>query len=174
MTNCVNGQCSPLLAYKAAQWALAHLTGPGANHALSGDKTYSSPGTGAYLSWSGLCLEFAASAYLNGGQGPSPVVYSDAKNMYTKYAQTGLNDRPQGLIQTTWTNDFGQQSFPPEGTLVFYPGLTGQGHIGIAVGGGNVVTANESGNPLVREQGYNSGNLKGYYKGWAFPVNAGS
>src|SRR5262249_40536141 len=136
VTNCVSGQCAPSLAYKAALWALAHLTGQGANHALPSDKTYDAPGTGAYLSWAGLCLEFAASAYLNGGQGPNPIVYSDAKDMYTKYAQTGLNDRPQGLIQTVWTNASGQRSLPPEGALVFYPGLTSQGHIGISVGSG--------------------------------------
>lgn len=174
VTNCVNGQCSPLLAYKAAQWALAHLAGLGANHALSTDKTYDTPGTGAYVSWADLCLEFVASAYLNGGHEMYPIVYTNAKDMYTKYAQTGLNDRPQGLIQTVWTNASGQRSLPPAGAIVFYPGLSKEGHIGIAVGSGYVVTANDYGSPLVREEPYNSANLGPYYAGWAFPINAGN
>ena len=173
VTNCVNGQCSPHLAYIAAQWALAHLTGPGAWHALSSDKAYDAA---AYISWSGWCLDFVATAYRTEGQEANPLAHSTAKGMYTLYAQTGLNDRPQGLIQTVWTNASGQRSLPPTGAIVFYPNLTGSGHVGIAVGSGYVVTANEdgTGTPLVRKELYNSSHLGPYYAGWAFPINAGS
>ena len=172
VTNCVNGQCSPLLAYKAAQWSLAHLTGPGANHALPADKVYDAA---ARQSWAGWCLDFVATAYRTEGQALNPLLLNtDAAAEYTKYAQTGLNDRPQGLIQQVWTNASGVRSFPPEGALVFYPGLTGQGHIAISVGGGNVVSANEIDGPnWVREEPYNDSHLGPYYKGWAFPTNAG-
>jgi cell wall-associated NlpC family hydrolase len=172
VTNCVNGQCSPLIAYKAAQWALAHLTGAGADHALPTDLVADS---NTRNTWAWYCLAFVASAYMNatGGTLPNPTVSGEsatAAEMYTLY----YDDH---LIQKAWANDSGEQSYPPEGALVFYPGLPGtggQGHIGISVGGGNVVTANASGSPLVREQGYNSLNLKGYYEGWAFPLNAGN
>lgn len=176
VTDCINGHCAFALAYGAAQWALSHtVVGHGANHALPTDKTYSDPGTGPYISWAGLCLEFAASAYLNAGAGPNPVVLGEnatAHEMYETY-------KSAGLIQTTWISSSGTQTYPPDGALVFYPGMdvvngTTYGHIAISTGDGNVVSANGYGNPLVRQQNYDTGNLAGYYKGWAFPKNAGS
>jgi hypothetical protein len=167
VTNCVNGQCSPLMGYKAAQWALAHLTGAGANHALTSDLVADSR---TRTTWALYCLAFADSAYINAADGtwPNPTVSGDsatAAGMYTLYSD-------DHLIQNTWTNDSGEQTFPPEGALVFYPDLDSAqgGHIGISVGGGNVVTANASGSPLVREQGYNNGNLHGYYAGLGIPA----
>lgn len=169
VTNCVTGQCSPALAFKAAEWAIAHLSGTGANHALSTDKVTDNA---ARTSWSGLCLTFADSAYLNAGAMPNPTVIGEtvtAADMYRKYA----NYSPK-LIQKTWVSSSGTQTYPPEGALVFYPTDGGKsGHIGISTGGGWVITANETGvtKPLVFKQKYNS--ISGY-AGWAFPLNAGA
>jgi hypothetical protein len=165
VTNCVNGQCSPVMGYKATQWALAQV---GTNKAASNVRVTDNR---AHTSWAGLCLAFVASGYLNAGDAsPTPVVYNQtygpgatALSMYRTY-------NADHLIQKTWANSSGTQSFPPLGALVFYPTLTSEGHIAISVGGGNVVSANEVGSPLVRPQKYNS--FAGY-AGWAFPINAG-
>jgi hypothetical protein len=170
VTDCVNGHCSPVMAYSAAQWALNQV---GTNYAKSSEKVTD---TDAYSSWSNLCLALVASAYLNAGDSlPTPAVYNST---YGRGATAALiykiyND--DNLIKSTWSDSSGALSYPPDGAIVFYPDLDG-GHVAISVGGGNVVTANKAGvsNPLVQEEGYNSGNLHGYYKGWAFPTNAGS
>lgn len=170
VTDCVNGHCSPVMAYGAAQWALDQV---GTNHAAAGEKVTDS---GAYSSWSLLCLAFVASAYLNAGDSlPTPAVYNSTYGPNATAALTYQVYNSHKLIQTTWADSSGTLSYPPNGAIVFYPGLQG-GHVAISVGGGNVVTANEKGvsNPLVQEEGYNSGNLHGYYVGWAFPTNAGS
>lgn len=173
VTNCVNGQCSPVIGYKAAQWAIGHLSGAGAGHALSADRVTDAR---TRTTWATYCLAFADSAYLNAsGVWPSPTVSgstASAHGMYDLY-------RARGLIQTTWQSNSGKQSFPPEGALVFYPTLTSSGgtsktavgHIAISVGSGYVVSANNSGSPLVRRQKFNS--FAGY-AGWGFPVNAGA
>jgi hypothetical protein len=172
VTNCVNGQCSPVAAYGAAQWALNQV---GTNKAPRSESVTDS---GAYTSWSGLCLAFVASAYLNAGD-PKPSPYVDNVTYgYNATAESAYQQyKADNLIQHTWSNSSGTQSYPPEGALVFYPGLGGaDGHVAISAGGGNVVSANENGvsNPLVQKLGYNSPNLRGYYAGWAFPINAGS
>jgi hypothetical protein len=169
VTNCVDGQCSPALAYKAAEWAIAHLSGSGANHALATDKV-TDPAT--RTSWSGLCLAFVASAYLNAGAMPNPTVTTTAADMYLKY-----EDYSPTLIQKTWVSSSATQTYPPEGAIVFYPTYEGvSGHIGISIGGGWVITANETGvtNPLIHKQTYNSFGSKSNYAGWAFPLNAGA
>jgi len=176
VTDCVNGHCSPVMAEAASQWALDQV---GTNKAPRSEYVTDS---GAYTSWSLLCLAFVASAYWNAGdQEPSPYVYdvtygpnATAESIYQLYSK-------DHLIQTTWADGSGTHSYPPNGAIVFYPGLGKvgnvlEGHVAISVGGGNVVSANETGvsNPLVQKLGYESGSLQGYYVGWAFPINVGS
>ena len=54
---------------------------------------------------------------------------------------------------------------------MFYPGID---HITISVGGGYVVSADQSSwsGCYIHDTVYNGGNLSGYYVGWAFPKNA--
>jgi hypothetical protein len=157
-----NQRCWFGYASAAAAWAIRHLSGLGADHAIQGVDLVTD--NNAYTSWSGLCLAFAASAYLNGQQGvsPSPTVSggnATAADMYGLY-------QSDGLVHSA-------SEIPPVGALAFYPGLGGSaGHIGISVGLGAVVSANES-DPSVSEQGYNLGAFgNGQYKGWAYPTSA--
>lgn len=156
-----NERCWYGYASAAAAWAITHLSGPGANHAISGSDLVTDAST--YNSWYGMCLAFADSAYLNAQQGawPSPTVSgpsASATGMYNLY-------NADGLIHSA-------SEIPPVGALVFYPG---ENHIGIAVGIDNkgnydVISATETGSPLVQQQPYNSFNSP--YAGWAYPSTA--
>jgi hypothetical protein len=155
-----NQNCWFGYASAAAKWAIEHLSGPGDTNAQPADKLYE--GNPAGMAWSGFCLVFADAAYWNSGLGNnvSPDVTgptADAAGMYSAYQKAGLVHSAAEV--------------PPVGALVFYPGLTSQGHIGISIGNGQIVSANES-TPSVLSQGYDSNNLKGYYEGWAYPKTA--
>jgi hypothetical protein len=156
-----NERCWYGYASAAAAWAISHLSGPGANHAIYGSDLVTDDS--AYNSWYGMCLAFAGSAYLNAQQGqwPSPTVSgptASATGMYNLY-------KADGLIHSA-------SEVPPVGALVFYPG---ENHIGIAVGIDNqgnydVISATETGTPWVQQQPYNSFNSP--YAGWAYPSTA--
>jgi hypothetical protein len=160
---CAGGQCTFPSADRAAVWAERHLTiTGGGNRALSNDHVTDKR---AYTSWAGLDLAFANSAYLSGaGALPRPMAAGSAataNSMYQLYAG-------DHLVQQTWVSSLGVSQDPPEGALVFYSSSASSGHIAISAGAGEVVSANSSGSPLVREQGYTS--IPGY-RGWAYPSN---
>ncbi len=149
-----NRRCWYGYASAAAAWAVRHLTGAGSLHAVPGDRVRDQH---VWTSWKGYCLVFAVAAYESSGVGAvSPIVNTNAKDMYNKYQAAGLIHSATGA--------------PPVGALVFYPGLTSEGHIGVSVGNGAVITARASANPSVRQQGFSS--FGSPYKGWAYPTTA--
>jgi hypothetical protein len=156
-----NERCWFGYASAAAAWAVAHLSGPGSQHALPGDNVGSNP---KGMRWYGMCLAFADSAYwTTDPKGVSPNVSSDAAHMYAKYEAAGLVHSADGT--------------PPVGALVFYPTVGGsEGHIGISVGQspgekvGQVISANEK-SPSVLQLPQNHFGA-GTYKGWAYPTTA--
>jgi len=153
-----NQRCWFGYASAVAVWAIHHLSGAGAYHAIRGFDLVTDDS--AYSSWAGLCLAFAASAYENAlpdGAWPSPTVSgptATAKGMYNLY-------EADGLVHSA-------SIVPPVGAFAFYPGLTADGHIGISIGNGQIVSAT-TGSPSVVPGGYS---LNGQYRGWAYPTNA--
>jgi hypothetical protein len=155
-----NQRCWYGYASAATAWAVRHLSGPGSYHALPSDLVTDAS---TRRSWIGMCLAFADSAYLNAQEGrwPSPAVRGSgatAAGMYDLY-------RKDGLIHF-----HSQSDIPPVGAFVFYPGLTSEGHIGISVGYGNVISATETEKPPVWQQASHSFNAP--YEGWAYPSTA--
>jgi hypothetical protein len=164
--------CTWDAADEAAKWANAHLKAPGNHHALRKDDVTDDR---AFRAWANLCLTFAASAYLNAnGIWPEPSVKgadSTATQMYKRYKR-------KGLVHTRYETKAGTVKDPPRGALVFYPSpgfhFTEEGHIGVSVGGGLVISAR---GPVykpayVRRQRYDDTERLPGYKGWAFPANA--
>lgn len=148
-----NQRCWFGYASAAAAWAVRHLTGTGAYHAVKGDKVGDNPPV--WQSWQGYCLVFAVAGYWTVPASVKPIVTTDARDMYTAYGKAGLLHSASEV--------------PPVGAFAFYPGDTSQGHIGIAVGSGYVVSATGS-SPSVRAQKY--GTFNAPYKGWAYPTTA--
>jgi len=159
---CLGGQCVFPSAERAAAWAERHLAiSSGGNRALRSERVVDKR---AYASWAGLDLAFVVSAYLNGaGVLPRPTVTASASadSMYQAYAS-------DHLVQRAWVTSSGVSLDPPAGALVFYSGSASGDHIAISTGAGEVVSANSSGSPLVRQQSYAS--IPGY-RGWALPAN---
>lgn len=159
---CLGGQCGFPSAERAAAWAERHLAiSSGGNRALRSERVVDKR---AYASWAGLDLAFVVSAYLDGaGVLPRPTVTASANadSMYQAYAS-------DHLVQGAWVTSSGVSPDPPAGALVFYSGSASGGHIAISTGAGEVVSANSSGSPLVRQQSYAS--IPGY-RGWALPAD---
>lgn len=161
-----NQRCWFGYASAASVWAIRHLSGVGASHALGSDLV---DDENARRNWAGYCLAFVGAAYENSGVNPPhPYVHTTAHDMYNAY-------NAAGLIHSSGA--------PPVGALVFYPNLTSEGHIGISVGQyierpprsgeGHVLSATVRYRPSVHEQGYRTvGSRSAYYKGWAYPTNA--
>ena len=106
-----------------------------------------------------MCLAFVASAYWTSGvSNINPIVYTDAKDMYQTYEAAGL------------IHFHSQSDSPPVGAFVFYPGLSSDGHIGISVGYGNIISATEITTPPVWQQGAHT--FSAPYEGWAYPSTA--
>ncbi len=177
--DCNRGACTFKRASRAAAWAEAHLSGPGAKHAVKGDKPTDDEAT---KWWKGLCLTFVATAVNTTlGDWPDPTVKghtSTATGMYARYKRDGLIYKT--YTRRTFNRNTGQwvtvtAKYPPRGALVFYPWpdfkwAQRAGHIGISVGNGAVISARGSihGAGYVQEHHYTA--LDGY-KGWAFPLN---
>jgi hypothetical protein len=154
-----NENCWYGYASAAAAWAIQHLSAPGSTHAVTGDVVGNNPPV--WTNWSGYCLVFADAGYWTNGESVSPDVTTDAADMYTTYNKDGLVHSASGV--------------PPVGAFAFYPNIVSNGkdygHIGISIGNGKIISANES-SPSITAQGYNAGNLSGQYKGWAYPATA--
>jgi len=86
-----------------------------------------------------------------------PIVNTNAAAMHSAYMSAGLIHPAIG-------------SSPPVGAVAFYPSLTSDGHIGISVGMGKVISARASTNPSVWQQGFDT--FGSPYKGWAYPTTA--
>jgi len=152
-----NQRCWFGYASAAAAWAIRHLSGTGSIHAISGDVIGNNPAV--RTNWSGYCLVFAVAAYWSSGlSNVSPIVSTNAADMYNTY-------NAAGLVHSA-------SEAPPVGALAFYPSLGGpQGHIGISIGEGYVISATETTNPPVWPQRYNTFG-SGQYMGWAYPSTA--
>jgi hypothetical protein len=156
-----NAAASPLMASpaenRAAAWAEAHLADPvGKYHALQADSSFIAD-PNVMVRWSGYCLAFVVTAYQSQGVTASPVVHTDAADMYTAYLKAGL-------IKTT--------GVPPRGAFVFYPTDTSSGHIGISVGGGQEISTQGEATQYLPLQEASYTSITGY-AGWAYPTNAG-
>ena len=162
-TGCKRTYCTFPVADRAVTWAEGHLTvRGGGNKALGTDKVTDNR---AYTSWAGLGVAFAFSAYLNAAHvGPRPSLVGPAATPAAVFQQYA-NDH---LVQGTWETSTGGNPLPPRGALVFYLSSASSGQLAISAGGGEVISANSQGSPLVREQAYTS--IPGY-RGWAFPAN---